>query len=657
MKTPPTPFIVGYITSFSNEVNMLKSIIRFARQASAGWMIVYLQDGDSADDDDVQQDVRNLAEKYRSLGGEFAVLNMDDGPDAAKLQLFEIAVRSHSVTYVLVDNTLMHMPFKDHLQQQLDQALEPAAQRVNVENKAVFLQKPPRRFIRPLHRMRQFFLHVCADVVVGLLYGLFAVLITYSVNYMLTHHVGPVDDSYTYMIFVLFANLCALQAGIWGGVMCTLITSLAANYFFIEPYYMFKLSNLSDVVNWLTLVITSSVTSIISALMIMQFRKSRIEEKNLSLLLDINMTPLRHKNITTLLQDLKKRLKEHVQTDIVFFVPTLINDNKLEVFADPHDDKTLPDSAIVEQIWLEMKQGYVYSHQNDADPVWAYLPLATLVSDVGVLAVKRPTDIYDQTQPTIGYKKLSDMIALILEYINLDQEMYARDIVKEKDKLRTHILSSVSHDLRTPLASIIGSLGLYLSSSLKLKEAQIKALIDNAYVEANRLDGFITNILTMTKLEAGLIKFRKEQIRPQQLMSGIMDKISWKLPADRIVVQHSDFRDSVTVDVTATELVIGNLLDNALRHAPPETPITLGFADADAQHFSLTVANQGTSIPDTELETIFDKYARLQREDSQQAATGLGLALCRGLMQGQGGTIVARATPGGTSFIVTWPNG
>lgn len=660
------PFVVGYVTSLSNEVNMLKSIQRFARDISARWMMVYLKMPDEVIDNPsgLSLNIQVAQDMCASLGGQFLIVDTAAQKDFLKLHLFAISVDGHHVQRILIDNSVAKSDVAKEFFSQLQDSLEANVDYINIESKNTFLTNKRRPLLRGLQKAQTFFVRTCADIVIGLLYGLFTVLLTYSLHYTLNYHWAPVDDSYTYMIFILFANLCALQAGIWGGVMCILVTSLSANYFFIEPYYQFKLNNFSDVMNWLTLVIASSVTSVISALMVTQSNKSRQEEKNLSLLLDINTTPLKHKNITMLLQDLKNRLKEHLKTEIVFFVPTLLNDNKLELFTDgmsgeaeiaETEGQNLPDREIVEQLWLDMKQGYIHAYQVDPVLPWVYLPLSTIGSDVGVLAVHKPMDSQTHTQDVFDYKKLSDMIAVILEYINLDQETHARDIMKEKDKLRTHILSSVSHDLKTPLASIIGSLGLYLSSSLKLKEAQIKALIENAYSEANRLDGFITNILTMTKLEAGLIKFRKEQIRPQQLLSMITDKIKWKLPDERLDISHLNFRDIITVDVAATDLVISNLLDNALRHSPPDETISLDFINTD-NGYSLTISNKGMTIPADEIDAIFDKYARLQREDSQQAATGLGLALCRGLMQGQGGDINVRNVTDGVAFTISWPD-
>ncbi len=653
------PFVIGYITQLSNEVSMLKSIMRFARARQADWMIMYLRSGQSATDvTAIVPNLDTLPEMCQSLGGDFASIDCDADVNFLKFPLFEVAVKGYHIISVLVDHTMSKTDFKSGFLQQLQLSLPPALELINIEDKHVFLSKSARSSQSSLQWAKRFFLQSCADIMVGLLFGLFAVVMTYTVHYTLNHHVAHVDDAYTYMVFVLFANLCALQAGIWGGVMCTLVTALSANYFFVEPHYYFKLTNLSDMVNWLMLVITSSVTSIISATMIIQFRKSRMEEKNLSILLDINTTPLKHKNITMLLQDLKKRLYDHLKTDIVFFVPTLINDNKLELFidsettVDPH--QVMPNTDAIQQIWQDCKQGYIDAPMQDVQANWVYLPLMTLQTDVGVMAIKQKAVRNPYSQPTVNYTKLSDMIAVILEYINLDQATHARDVMVEKDKLRTHILSSVSHDLKTPLASIIGSLGLYLSSSMKLKENQIKLLIDNAYSEANRLDGFITNILTMTKLEAGMIKFRKEQIRPPQLLTAIFEKIRWKLPDDRVQVLNSDFRDFMTVDVSVTELLIINLLDNAVRHSPEDSFITLEFANLPTG-YSLTIINKGPTIPPGEIETIFDKYARLQREDSQNAATGLGLALCRGLMQGQGGDITVTNQPDGVAFTVIWP--
>jgi two-component system sensor histidine kinase KdpD len=656
-----TPLIIGFITFESNEINMLKSIVRIARQARSEWRLICLNVPDAVPNQaEIDRHLQSLRTLCASLGGDFAFINDPTVPDFFKMQMFELDVQNYSLQRLLIDQTVRDLDKDQVIFKGAKWVGDTSADCVGCD--IINIDSKPARLpvmTRLRRGIEQFFAGSVVDLAIGCLFGLFAILITVSLHFVFSHYWSNIDDTYIYLIFIIFANLCALQSGIRGGILCTLIISLGANYLFMEPTHHFKLNGFSDLVNWTTLVITSSVTSVIGALMVTQYRRSELKEKNLSLFLDINTSPLKHRDMRSILADLKNKLHQHLGTEVVFFVPGLINENNLEtVFDEDSQHGNGPDLDFANRLWADLRQGSIHLYQNDPAASWAYLPLSTLSNDVGILALHKIPG-RNVSQATLDYRTLSEMIAAILEYIKADQQSYARDILKEKDKLRTHILSSVSHDLKTPLASIIGSLGLYMSSHNKLKEQQIKVLVENAYAEANRLDGFVTNILTMTKLEAGLIKFRTEKIRPSQLVHGVLDKVRWRLldSVDRVQVENIDFCELVTVDVSATELIIINLLDNALRHSVPDKPIILRFDKVDEKGFSLSIINQGRTIDPAEMDNIFDKYNRLQKIDSQQASTGLGLALSHGLMRGQNGAITLRNTEDGVAFVLTWPAG
>jgi two-component system sensor histidine kinase KdpD len=657
--------VLGFVAFDSNEINMLKYIVRFARLQGAQWHLVCLKTPDlDWNQSEIERKVESLRQLCDSMGGTFAYVEDALHPDMLKMQLFELNVAGHQVKDIVIDHQIEHLNEKHPIFESVRNCQSPndltdasSLCTVSFHNIDSYVDRPG-AFTRMVRRIKSFFAASMADIAIGFLFGFFAILIALSVHFIFDHYWSQVADTYVYLILIIFANICALQAGVWGGIICTILTSLGANYFFMSPVYNFDIHETSDIINWGAFIVTSLLTSTISALMVMQYRKSEIKEKNLSLLLDINSSPLKHKDMRAILADLRDKLCYHLKTDVAFFVPALINENTLEAVFEEDAEKAGINPEHVDALWTDLREGKVFSYKDNPHHTWAYVPLSTMSNDVGVLAIKKSTNPvwldYD-----LDYRTLSEMIATILEYIKADQQSYARDVMKEKDKLRMHILSSVSHDLKTPLASIIGSLGLYMSSHSKLKEQQIKALVDNAYAEANRLDGFITNILVMTKLEAGLIKFRTEKIKPAQLVNTVLDKIRWRLldNQDRVTVNNIDFADLVTVDVAASELAVLNILDNALRHAEPGTQVSMRFEKTDQGGFTLVVHNKGESIPQDEMDNLFDKYHRLHKEDTRQAGTGLGISLSHGLLRGQNGDIQVINKDGGVAFILRWPAG
>jgi two-component system sensor histidine kinase KdpD len=664
MSDHKTPLILGFVTFYSNEINILKSIVRFARQQKAQWKLIYLNTPD-LDLNPVQTEMKinSLTQLCATMGGTFSSINDIQVMDMMKMQVFELDVAGYCVQQILIDHHVQQLDAKYAVFSSLDSQIiktsddEGERSGIQMHNIDAEIECPGtlRRLGKKIH---SFFSASLVDIAIGFLFGFFAILIALSVHFVLGQYLSQVPDTYVYLILIIFANVCALQAGIWGGIICTLLTTLGANYFFMNPVYEFQIHEVSSAVNWIAFIVTSALTSVISALMVMQYRKSEIKEKNLSVLLDINSSPLKHKDMRAILADLKEKLCHHLATDVVFFVPALINENTLEPAFEEDIDALGIDMDYIGTLWTNLRNGQVHAYKDDPQAHWVYLPLSTMNSDVGVLVIKR-SNLLRALDQDLDYRTLSEMIATILEYIKSDQQSYAHDIMKEKDKLRMHILSSVSHDLKTPLASIIGSLGLYISSHSKLKEQQIKALVDNAYSEANRLDGFITNILVMTRLEAGLIKFRMEKIKPSQLVNAVVDKIRWRIldNHERVVVEHTDFADLIVVDVAAAELAMLNVVSNALRYSAADGMVRVSFERTAQNGFNIVVHNKGDAISENEMKQIFDKYHRLHKEDSQQAATGLGLALSHGLMRGQHGDITIENRDAGVAFILSWPAG
>ena len=215
------------------------------------------------------------------------------------------------------------------------------------------------------------------------------------------------------------------------------------------------------------------------------------------------------------------------------------------------------------------------------------------------------------------------------------------------------LLSSVSHDLKTPLASIIGSLSVHQNMFAALPEEQRQELLANALDEAYRLDSFITNILDMTRLESKQVKFRKEWIPPQDILRHVEKRMKERLRFHKLNIHYDTMMNvELCADVMMTEQVIQNLLDNAGKYTPFGTAIDVTLEQAGPD-LVIRIRDYGPGIPDDSIEKIFDKYTRLKKRDAKIAGTGLGLAIARTIMHEQcGDIIVANHPDGGAIFNV-----
>ncbi|HEX9117996.1 MAG TPA: ATP-binding protein, partial [Anaerolineae bacterium] len=284
-----------------------------------------------------------------------------------------------------------------------------------------------------------------------------------------------------------------------------------------------------------------------------------------------------------------------------------------------------------------------------------YLPLTTARGAVGVLSVRPPSGgsrlTPDQRQQLEAFASLS---ALAIERARLADAALRADLLEATERLQSALLNSISHDLRTPLASITGALSSLRDKEVSLDEATRNELIDNSWLEAERLNHFVGNLLDMTRLESGAVHLRMEPCDIQELIGAALGRFSAQLRDRPLDVKVGEDLPLVPMDFVLITQVLVNLLDNALKYSSPGTPITV-CAEAGNDQVAIEVSDRGTGIPPADLARVFDKFFRVQRSGTV-AGTGLGLAIARGIVEAHGGTIAAsNRIGGGTTVLFALP--
>jgi K+-sensing histidine kinase KdpD len=215
----------------------------------------------------------------------------------------------------------------------------------------------------------------------------------------------------------------------------------------------------------------------------------------------------------------------------------------------------------------------------------------------------------------------------------------------EKERLRNALLSSVSHDLRTPLGVITGSASMLLDDEAKLSPAARHDLLETVHEEALRLERLVANLLDMTRLASGALRVVKEWHPVDELVGVALARVESRREARQVDVQLASALPPVPVDAVLVEQVLINLLENALKYTPAASPLTI-TAHASVAEVVIEVADRGPGIPPEERERIFAKLHRLGHE-REGIGAGLGLAICRGIIDAHGGRIWADAREGG----------
>jgi len=230
-----------------------------------------------------------------------------------------------------------------------------------------------------------------------------------------------------------------------------------------------------------------------------------------------------------------------------------------------------------------------------------------------------------------------------------------------REYLHRQMLSSVSHDLKTPLATIIGSLEVMTMLYDKLSEEKRKSLISSALTEAFRLDYFITNILDMAKFEADAVKPRFEATKLSQMIQDSLTRLGPLKTRGEIRIDATEKGDDIVTDPMLGSRAIGLVLHNAFKFGQRKTPnavpvIEIEYGLEDNGGF-VRIRDHGEGIPADKQAAVFDKYTRLQKTDQQNAGTGLGLTICQHIMRLLDGSIDLRNHPeGGAVFTLHYQN-
>ncbi|UQA55586.1 sensor histidine kinase [Polyangium aurulentum] len=285
-----------------------------------------------------------------------------------------------------------------------------------------------------------------------------------------------------------------------------------------------------------------------------------------------------------------------------------------------------------------------------------YLPLASASKSVGVLGIL-PADaarLEDHEQRDL-LEALSHQIAMALGRTRLEEEAQEARLLMEREALRNTLLSSVSHDLRTPLAAITGAASTLLEGARAL-EVMERELLSTIYEEAERLNRLVSNLLDMSRLESGGLELHREWTPPEEVVGAALNRLERALEGRAVTASLPEDLPLVPLDGVLMGQVLFNLLDNAVKYTPRGSPIDIS-ARVEKDRMIIEVADRGPGLPAGAEERLFDKFFR-GPGGKRTAGTGLGLAICRGIVQAHGGTITAEQRPGGGAiFRIALPLG
>ena len=287
-------------------------------------------------------------------------------------------------------------------------------------------------------------------------------------------------------------------------------------------------------------------------------------------------------------------------------------------------------------------------HCADADAL--VVPVRTAASRMGVLVFDAPTPRDTPSRSArLTAEAMADQLAVALERAGLASEHDRARAEVEAERLRTALLSSLSHDLRTPLAGIEGAASSLLQGADTLPAPVRRDLADAIVEESRRMTRLVANLLDMVRVEAGALAVRKEWQPLEEALGVALLRVEDRLADHPVETRLPEDLPLVPIDGLLIEQVFINLLENAVKYTPACTPVVIG-AEATPGGVIVSVSDRGPGIPAGSEQDVFRKFYRAGTRDGATGGSGLGLTICRGIIQAHGGRIWAEQGTGGATF-------
>jgi two-component system, OmpR family, sensor histidine kinase KdpD len=482
----------------------------------------------------------------------------------------------------------------------------------------------------------------------GYLVSLALVAAALGVGLVLRQTLGVSSIALAFLTAVLVS---VVLRGLLPALFACLDSVLAYNFFFLPPLHTFTIADPENVVALfffaVVAIIASNLTARVRAQAITARQRARTAE-------DLYLFS-RKLTVAATLDDLLWATAHQIALMLKVRVVILLPEGeRVVVRAGFPPEDTLDDADLAAARWCWEKSR---AAGRGADTLPGakrlFLPMQTGRGAVGVIGIDRdePGPILTTDQRRL-LDALADQAALAIERVNLVDDVERARLVAETDRLRAALLTSISHDLRTPLASILGSATSLSAEGATLDPADRSALLRTIQEETERLNRFIGNLLDMTRLESGPLKPRTSFADLSDVVGAVLRRADGMLAQHRVEVRLEPDLPMLDIDVVLFEQVLFNLLDNAAKYAPPGSLIRLaGWRDGASVR--VQVLDEGDGIAPDDLERVFDKFYRARPGDGRRAGTGLGLAICRGFVEAMDGTIAASNRPDGHGAALT----
>jgi two-component system, OmpR family, sensor histidine kinase KdpD len=459
------------------------------------------------------------------------------------------------------------------------------------------------------------------------------------------------DKASLIMIYLAGVAWVAMRFGRWPSALAAALSVAAFDFFFVAPHLTFAVGDTQYLVTFAVMLAVALLISGLAVRLRDQAEASRQRERRTDVLYATSRELSGLLDREEVVRAASRQVADVIHGPAVVFLPD--DDGRLRG-STPDPAGVAADSreqAVAEWVFRHGRRAGIGTDTLSGGTA-LHLPLSGAQGSLGVLAVRPHPSLLPLSPDHLDLlETLARLVAAPLERARLAAAAERARVEVEAERLRNALLSSVSHDIRTPLAVIMGA-ATGLVEQRQSGASADSELADTILVEADRLNRVVTNLLDMTRLESGAVRLKSEWHSVEELVGGALTRMEKVLGGWRVETAVPADLPLVPVDALLVERVLVNLLDNAAKHTPPGSTIRIS-ASSLGDAVQVEVSDNGPGLSPGEQERIFEKFFRKPSE--RPAGFGLGLAICRAIVNAHGGRIWAADVAHGASLRFTLP--
>ncbi len=610
---------------------LIRSARRLADEWHCDWRAVYVESPDHARLSAAEQEqIAHALTRAEELGAKTVTLS-----GSPLQQVLLDYARRHNITRILVGKPLRPI-WQERLQGSLVNRLIRESGPIDIfvisgeQQEAAPL--PARRFFphRPLNRY---------------LWSVLLVTAATLLSFLIRDYITPTN---LVMVYLLAVVIAAINLGKGPSMLASLLGVLAFDFFFVPPYLTMAVSDTEYILTFIALFAVGFVISQLTDRLRVQAEVAERRRVETASLYGLSRDLAVAKGMDSILQAITNNIAQTFDRDVLVFLPD--KTGNLEPIAATQDFGTGENELALAE-WA-YKHGQTAGRGTDTLPAAParYLPLKTANAVIGVLAV-RPHDPARHLPPE-GYRLLeafASQAALAVERVQLSERAQQAKLLEATEKLQSALLNSLSHDLRTPLVSITGAVTSLEEQSEALSEEDRRSLIRTARGETERLNRLVGNLLSITRIESGALHLHRQPEDVQDIIRTAVELLGDQAAGNPIRVNVPPDFPPVPADFALIAQALVNILENAIKYSPPGSPIDI-IAGEDGSTAHIEVSDCGVGIPPEEALHVFEKFYRVHRPENV-SGSGLGLSICKGIIDAHGGKIFAMPRAGGGTII------